>query len=330
MKESITAIAVSASDIGGERVAPRRGKTSRRQKKQNLTGWLFMLPAAVLGTVFLIVPIAMCVGFSFTDFYMLRPGSTEFVGFDNYIAVFKDSLFIKSLGNIVVFALITVPVQCILALVLALLVNKTYRGFGIFKLAYFAPVITSMTVVALLFQILYQQDGGVFNLLITLLGGEPQGFLQDPSQALACIAFMSVWQGAGYQMIIILAGLQGVPKELYEAADLDAAGPWNKFWHITLPGIRSVASFVIVITLVGAFKMFTQSYIMTSGGPDNATLTPVFYIFQKGMSEQQVGYASAISTIFTLVFVIVSALKSLAQKAGAKYAAYRENVLGAM
>lgn len=285
-----------------------------------------MLPATVFGTVFLIVPIIMCLIFSFTDFYMLRPSATLFVGLDNYIAVFQDSLFYKAVVNTLLFVVMTVPLQCILALCLALLVNRTYRGFAIFKLAYFAPVITSMTVVALLFQIFYQQDGGVFNLLLSLIGIEEQGFLQDSSQALLCIALMSVWQGAGYQMIIILAGLQGVPKELYEAADLDSAGPWAKFVHITLPGISSVASFVVIITLVGAFKMFTQSYIMTSGGPDNSTLTVVYYIFQKGMSEQLVGYGSAISMIFTCAFVIASVLKNLIQKAAGKYIAYRQKV----
>lgn len=310
--------------------AKKKRKVSKRQVRLDRTGWLFMLPALVLGTVFLIVPIVMCVVFSFTNFYMLRPSAAQFVWFQNYADVFADQIFWKAVGNTVLFVIYAVPVQCLLALGLALLVNRTYPGFSIFKLAFFAPVITSMTVVALLFQIFYQQDGGIFNLIFSLLGIEQQGFLNDPAQALLCIAFMSVWQGAGYQMIIILAGLQGVPKELYEAADLDAAGPWNKFLHITLPGISSVVSFVVIITLVGAFKMFTQSYIMTSGGPDNATITLVFYIFQKGMSEQQVGYASAISTVFTLAFVVASVLKNFGQKFASRYTSYRAHVLEAV
>ena len=329
--EEKTIAAQPAAELAAARGGKPRKEVSKRQRRLDRTGWLFMLPALLFGALFLVVPIVMCVAFSFTDFFTPRPESTLFVGFENYIAVFRDSTFYKAVGNTLLFVVITVPVQCLLALGLALLVNRTYRGFGIFKLAYFAPVITSMTVVALLFELFYQQDGGLFNLILSLVGIQPQGFLNDPSQALVCIALMSVWQGAGYQMIIILAGLQGVPKELYEAAELDAAGPWDKFIHITLPGIRSVASFVVVITLVGAFKMFTQSYIMTSGGPADATLTLVYYIYQKGISpEQQAGYASAIATIFTLAFVIASVAKTYLQKLGGKYAKYREKVLGAL
>lgn len=323
---------VLVADLPQEETAaepPRKRGVSQRQRRIDRTGWLFLLPAVVLGAIFLIVPICLCIVFSFTDFFTPRPADMAFIGFENYAAVFRDSLFWKAVGNTLLFVVITVPVQCVLALCMALLVNRSYRGFGVFKLAFFAPVITSMTVVSLLFELFYQQDGGIFNLLLSLIGVEPQGFLNDPAQALLCIALMSVWQGAGYQMIIILAGLQGVPKELYEAAELDSAGPWAKFVHITLPGIRSVASFVVIITLVGAFKMFTQSYIMTSGGPEDATLTVVYYIYSKGISpEQQAGYASAVATIFTLAFVIASVAKTYLQKLGGKYARYRERVLG--
>mgnify|MGYP001073038708 FL=1 len=182
-------------------------KTSLRQKRIDRTGWLFMLPALVFGTVFLVVPIIMCFGFSFTDFYMLRPEAMKFT-FENYANIFHDELFGKAITNTLLFVVITVPVQCAVALGLALLANKTFKGYGVFKLAYFAPVITSMTVVSLLFEILYKEDGGVFNLILNSLGIASQGFLNDPSQAMLCIVFMSVWQGAGYQMIIILAGLQ--------------------------------------------------------------------------------------------------------------------------
>lgn len=303
-------------------------KVSARQKRINFTGWMFMLPALVFGTVFLIVPIVMCFVFSFTDFYMLRPESTLFVGFKNYADLFSDAIFGKAITNTLLFVVVVVPLQCLLALVLALLVNKRWRGYGVFKLAYFAPVITSMTVVALLFQIFYQRDGGIFNLLLSLFGVEAQGFLQDEGQAMLCICFMSVWQGAGYQMIIFLAGLQGVSRELYEAADIDAANAWDKLVHITLPSIAPVTGFVVIITLVGAFKVFTQVQIMTNGGPNNSTITVVYYIFQKGMSEQLVGYGSAISMLFTLVFVAASLLRGGAAKGVGLYRRYRERVLG--
>lgn len=303
-------------------------KTSLRQKRINRTGWLFMLPAVLFGIVFLVVPIVMCFAFSFTDFYMLRPEAMKFT-FENYANVFQDALFGKAIANTLFFVVITVPVQCVLALGLALLVNKTYKGYGIFKLAYFAPVITSMTVVSLLFEILYKEEGGVFNLILNTFGIASQGFLNDPAQAMLCIIFMSVWQGAGYQMIIILAGLQGVSKELYEAADIDGASPWVKFTHITLPGIAPIASFVLVITLVGAFKMFTQVQILTpDGGVDYSTITIVYYIFQKGMDEKLVGYGAAVSILFTVVFILASVGKNYASKGVDKYKRYRAEVIG--
>lgn len=303
-------------------------KTSARQKRIDRTGWLFMLPALVFGTVFLIVPIVMCFSFSFTDFYMLRPEAMQFVWFDNYAALFQDGIFGKAIVNTLLFVVIVVPVQCALALGLALLVNQKDRGYGVYKLAYFAPVITSMTVVSLLFQLLYAKDGGIFNLMLSTLGIPAQGFLQDEGQAMFCIIFMSIWQGAGYQMIIYLAGLQGVSKELYEAAEIDAASSWDKFVHITLPGIAPISSFVFVITLVGAFKMFTQAYIMTSGGPNDSTTTIVYYIFQKGMSEQLVGYGSAISMLFTVVFILASILKNVGAKGVGAYKKYRAEIVG--
>ena len=254
-------------------------RTTASQRRYDVTGWLFCLPAVLFGLVFLVTPIVLSFVFSFTDYHMLR-GLHAFVGFKHYVELLHDAVFGKAIANTFKFAVFVVPLQCGLALVLALLVNRTAKGFGIFKLAYFAPVITSMTVVALLFMNFYDTSG-LFNLLLGLVGIEPQGFLHDPNQAMYSIIFMSVWQGAGYQMIILLAALQNVQPELYEAASLDGANGWQKFRNVTLPGILSVGSFVLLITVIGAFKLFTQPYIMTQGGPDNSTMTVVLYIYER-------------------------------------------------
>ena len=281
-------------------------RTTARQRRYDVTGWLFCLPAVLFGLVFLVTPIVLSFVFSFTDYHMLR-GLHAFVGFKHYVELLHDAVFGKAIANTFKFAVFVVPLQCGLALVLALLVNRTAKGFGIFKLAYFAPVITSMTVVALLFMNFYDTSG-LFNLLLGLVGIEPQGFLHDPNQAMYSIIFMSVWQGAGYQMIILLAALQNVQPELYEAASLDGANGWQKFRNVTLPGILSVGSFVLLITVFVAFKLFTQPYIMTQGGPDNSTMTVVLYIYERGMTDKLIGYGSAIAMLFTFAFIVASAV----------------------
>lgn len=282
-----------------------RKKTPARQRRYDITGWLFCLPAILFGAVFLVTPIVLSFAFSFTDYHMLR-GINAFVGLKYYAELFSDTVFARAIINTLQFVVFVVPLQCGLALLLALLVNRTAKGFGIFKLAYFAPVITSMTVVALLFMKFYDTSG-MFNLLLGSFGIEPQGFLNDPNQAMYSIIFMSVWQGAGYQMIILLAALQNVQPELYEAASLDGAGGWNKFRHVTLPGILSVGSFVLLITVIGAFKLFTQPYIMTQGGPDYSTVTVVLYIYERGMTDKLIGYGSAIAMLFTFAFIAANA-----------------------
>ena len=279
-------------------------KTLTRKQKMNLTGFLFCLPAILLGLVFLVIPIVMSVVYSFTDFYMLTPQKTEFVFFNNYIELFKDQIFKKCVENTLYYVFVSVPIQCLVALGLALLVNQKFKGVGVFRLAYFAPVITSATVVTILFTLFYSETDGIFNMILENLGFARQGFLNDKSQAMLCLIFMSVWQGAGYQMIIILAGLQGINTSLYEAAEMDGANAFQKFWHITIPGIMPILAFVFIITLTGAFKMFTPAYLMTNGGPMNSTKTIVFYIYECGLVDRQVGYGSAISVLFTLVFVI--------------------------
>lgn len=300
-------------------------KVSARQKRYDVTGWLFCLPAVLFGLVFLIAPIAMSFIFSFTDYNLLR-GISEFVWFGNYAELLKDDVFGQSILNTVQFAVFVVPIQCGLALILALLVNSTAKGFGIFKLAYFAPVITSMTVVTLLFKKFYEPTG-IFNLALNAFGIPAQGFVDDPDQAMGCLIFMSVWQGAGYQMIILLAALQNVQPELYEAASLDGADGWQKFKNVTLPGILDVAQFVLLITVIGAFKLFTQAFIMKRGGPDGATMTVVLYIYERGMDDKMIGYGSAIAMLFTFAFIVVNILGKAAGNGLNAFRRHRDRVV---
>lgn len=240
----------------------------KSMSKEAVAGIVFVLPAVIFICVFLVLPALLAFGYSFQQYNMLKPAQKVFIGLTNYIDVLKNPAFYKSLFNTVYFAAIVVPLQTIVALGLALLVNKKLKTSKIARICFFSPVVTSMVVVAILWTFLYNKDSGLINSLLNSIGIQSQPFLLSEKQAMNSIIFMSIWQAAGYQMMIFLAGLQDVPEELYEAASLDGCNWWDKFKNVTLPCIKNVSSFVILITTIQAFKLFTQPYIMTGGGPN--------------------------------------------------------------
>ena len=193
----------------------------------------------------------------------------KFIGFENYQKLFSDKNFWLALKNTVYFTVIVVPCQCALALALALLVSKKFRGVAVFRTMYFAPQLTSMVVISVLWSVLYNANPntGLINSILVSLGMSPIKFLSDANTAMNSIIFMSAWQGAGYQMMIFLAGLQGIPRDQYEAASVDGATKFKQFLYITLPGLKGTIKYVIMITMIQAMKLFTQPYIMTQGGP---------------------------------------------------------------
>lgn len=283
------------------------------KKKWKLTPYMFVLPAVVLMVLFLLWPALTSLGYAFTNYNIMRPDQVKFIGFQNFINIFSDTDFRKALGNTIYFTVVVVPYQCTLALALALLINRKVRGVGIFRAAYFSPMVTSMTVIAILWTILYNPNPnqGLINAILVKLGFESVSFLRNPDTAMNSIIFMSGWQAAGYQMMIFLAGLQNIPQDHYEAASIDGAGVLQKFWYVTLPGLANVIKYVVIITMIQAMKLFTQPYIMTQGGPQNSTRTLVYYIYQQGFQFRNFGYACAISVIF---FVIVVVMSSVMQK----------------
>jgi ABC-type sugar transport system permease subunit len=281
----------------------------RRRKRQEIfMGYSFVFPAVLLIAVFLLLPFVLAVMFGFTRFNLLRPDQIRFSGFDNYRLLFRDPLFYKSLYNTFYFTIIVVPVQCGVALMLALLVNHQLNFKNLFRIAYFSPVITSMTVIGILWTFLYNPNDGLINSVLHIFGIPNQPFLRSASQAMNSIIFMSVWQAAGYQMMIFLAGLQGIPNVLYQASAIDGANRFQQFRYITIPSLYNVIVFVLTVTTIGAFKLFTQPYIMTNGGPQNSTRTLALLIYQQGFQFRNAGYASALSVIFFLIIVIVSLL----------------------
>lgn len=291
----------------GGKAASRRVVTGKAERQ---AAYLFITPAVILLVLFLIVPALSTIRYAFTDYNILRPESIEFCGIDNFIELFQDSDFHKAIINTFYFTIVVVPFQTVLALALALLISSRRKGVSIFRAAYFSPQVTSMVVIAILWTVLYNSNAstGLINAVLVKLGMDPVGFLTDPKVAMNSIIFMSAWQAAGYQMMIFLAGLQGIPKDQYEAASIDGAGKFKQFLYVTLPGLKNVIKYVVMITVIQAMKLFTQPYVMTKGGPQNSTRTLVYYIYEQGFQSRNFGYACAVAAVFFVIVVTMSLL----------------------
>lgn len=278
------------------------------KKSERKAAYLFVIPAVVLLTAFLVYPALQTIRYAFTDYNIMRPDRIKFSGINNFIELFQDKNFWIAVKNTLYFTVLVVPFQTVLALALALLISSRRRGVSVFRAAYFSPQVTSMVVVAILWTVLYNSnpDSGLLNALLVKLGMEPCGFLNDPKTAMNSIIFMSAWQGAGYQMMIFLAGLQGIPKEQYEAASIDGAGKVKSFFYVTLPGLKNVIQYVIMITVIQAMKLFTQPYVMTKGGPQNSTRTLVYYVYEQGFQKRNFGYACAVAAVFFVIVISLS------------------------
>jgi fructooligosaccharide transport system permease protein len=291
----------------------KTNKLSARKKDERAAAYIFTIPAIALLVAFLVVPMVYTVYYSVFKYQVMRPNDITFIGLANYQKLFKDPEFWKALRNTFYFTIIVVPVQCVLALALALLVSKRFRGVSIFRTMYFSPQLTSMVVISVLWTVLYNSNPntGLINSILVSFGLQPINFLTNAKTAMNAIIFMSAWQGAGYQMMIFLAGLQGIPTEQYEASAVDGANKWQQFWNITIPNLKGTIQYVIMITMIQAMKLFTQPYVMTQGGPKNATKTMVYYIYTQGFQKGNFGYACSVAAVF---FVIVVAMSLILQR----------------
>ena len=283
-------------------------KLSGRKRDERVAAYIFVAPEVILLIAFLVVPMIYTVYFSGFKYQIMKPDAMKFIGFENYQKLFSDKNFWLALKNTVYFTVIVVPCQCVLALALALLVSKKFRGVAVFRTMYFAPQLTSMVVISVLWSVLYNANPntGLINSILVSLGMSPIKFLSDASTAMNSIIFMSAWQGAGYQMMIFLAGLQGIPRDQYEAASVDGATKFKQFLYITIPGLKGTIKYVIMITMIQAMKLFTQPYIMTQGGPKNSTKTLVYYIYTQGFQKGNFGYACSIAAVFFVIVVCMS------------------------
>lgn len=278
--------------------------------KENWTGIAFISPAIILLFIFLFVPFIMTVGYSFTNYNILKPNAMEFVGLKNFIKLTKDTVFMKSIINTFVFVILVVPIQVCAALGLALLINKKLKGISAYRMAFFAPTVLSLVVVSILWSYIYNPNNGLLNSLLGSIGIGPFQFLNDPKTAMLCIVILSAWQGCGFQMMIFLSGLQDIPMYLYEAAAVDGATPFEQFINITLPGLKNITTFISLSIVVSAFQLIIQPMMMTGGGPQNATMTIVYEIYQTGFKYNQMGYGSAMALVFTLMVLVITLIQN--------------------
>ena len=246
-----------------------------------------------------------------------RPFTQFRVGQKRITVLAQDPEFLQALINTFAFALMVVPLQCLMALLLALLVNTGLKGQTIFRAIYFSPVVMSMVVVSIVWTFLFDRDLGSINRFISFLslGTAPKiDWLGNPGTAMPAIAIMSAWQGAGFQMLIFLAGLQSISQELYDAALIDGASSWQRFWNITIPGLRQTIIFVLVVTTIAALGLFTQIDVMTQGGPQNATSTVMFHAIQRGVREEDIAYGSTVAVVYFALITVLILVQQAIQK----------------
>ncbi|WP_010277575.1 carbohydrate ABC transporter permease [Paenibacillus senegalensis] len=288
-------------------------RSNRIADGQATAAWLLSAPSLIIIIIFMIIPFAMSIVYSFTNKMLVaNPNNPlQFVGLSNYIRVFTNETAVQAFANTAFFALLFVPFTVVISTILAVFVNRSIKGIGIIRLIYFSPQIVSLTVVAVIWAFIFSPSAdGLLNSILQSFGIESQLWLKDPKQAMYSIAVMSIWQAVGMQMIIILGGLQYIPEEIYEAAKVDGAKKWQSFLLITVPMLRNTLNFVIITNTIAALKLFTQVLMLTEGGPQNSTNTVVYFMYNVGFSRNQIGYSSAMAVVFFVIVLIISLIQN--------------------
>jgi multiple sugar transport system permease protein len=291
--------------------------------KPSFAGWAFAAPALAVILLFFALPVLAAFALSVTDFdiYALSDrGNLRFVGLDNYIGLLTNPLFWKALGNTLYFVVVGVPLSIVASLGAALLLHsKLARVKPFFRTALFAPVVTTVVAVAVIWRYLFHTRYGVMNWLLSFVGIDPIDWLGDPHWSMPTIILFAVWKNFGYNMIIFLAGLQAIPEDLYEAARIDGASWWRQFVHVTLPMLGPVMLLVSILTMAGYFQLFAEPYVMTLGGPLQSTVSVLYLMYDEGFKWWNLGNASAVAfLLFLLMTATTSALLWFARRKGAE------------
>ena len=281
--------------------------------KPSRAGWLFAAPALIAIAVFFVVPVVAALVMSATDFDIYALASVHnlrFVGLENYVHLLQRPLFWRALLNTLFFVVVGVPLSIAVSLGTALLLHSPLARFkGFFRTALFAPVVTTLAAVAVVWLFLLHARYGMLNYALSWLGVHPVDWLGNPRWAMPAIVLLSVWKNFGYNMIILLAGLQAIPAELYEAARMDGAGPGATFRHVTVPSLAPMLIMVSILTMAGHFQLFAEPYVMTQGGPAERTVTVLYLMYQDGFKWWSLGSASAVAFVLFLFMLGTSLLQ---------------------
>ncbi len=282
--------------------------------KPSAAGWLLVAPALLAIAVFFVVPVAAALVMSFTDFdiYALADlHNVRFIGLGNYLQLLQTPLFWRALSNTFFFVLVGVPLSIAASLGAALLLHSRLARFrGFFRTALFTPVVTTLAAVAVVWRFLLHTRYGLLNYGLSHLGIHPVDWLGDPRWAMPAIVLLSVWKNFGYNMIILLAGLQAIPDDLYEAAQMDGAGWWAVFRHVTIPSLAPMLLMVSILTMAGHFQIFAEPYVMTQGGPAERTVTVLYLMYENGFKWWSLGSASAVAFVLFLFMLAFSVLQA--------------------
>jgi len=270
--------------------------------------YLFISPFYIMFTVFMVFPIFYSFYLSLTN--LRGVAKPAFIGLRNYANLLNDVRFWTALKNTSIFAVVQIPIMIGLAIILALILNSSWVKFrNFFRSVYFLPVVMSLAVAALAFSMILNIDIGLLNLLLERLGLGKYDWLNNPKLAMPSIIVLTTWRWTGYNVVILIAGLQNISPELYEMAKIDGAGPLRRIWNITLPLLGPVILFCVMFSVIGSYQLFEEPYILTRGGPADATLTIVFYLFQIGFQRFQLGYASSIAYSLVVIIFVLSILQ---------------------
>ncbi|MBT2500618.1 sugar ABC transporter permease [Agromyces sp. ISL-38] len=293
--------------------APMRQESRARARRNALVGWSFILPNFIGFAVLTLVPMGAAFVVAFMEWDSYSP--PEWVGFDNFERMLRDQSFWIALGNTAYYAAGHIPLTMLAALGLALLLNKRIRGLGFFRTTMFFPYITSLVAVAVVWNMLFNPTMGPINQFLEWIGvQDPPGWTTTSAWSMPAVIITSVWRDMGYYMVLYLAGLQAIPQEYYEAAHVDGANAWQRFWNITIPSLRPTTFFVLIMVTIASFKVFDLIVVMTDGGPGRSTLVLSQLIYREGIKENRFGYSSAISLVLFLIVLVFTVVQFRIQK----------------
>lgn len=281
-----------------------------RRLSSKILAYSFVAPSFILMFLIIIIPTFLIVLLSFTD-YGFGDSSLNFIGFGNYLALFKDDVFIKSFTNTIVFILIVLPISVILGLFIAILINSVKKGAKIYRAMFFMPVMASQVAMGIVWEFMLNPSVGISSQIFSFFGTQNVDLLGEPKTALATIAFLTIWQFAGFNMVLFISGLATVPQDLYDAAKLDGNRSFfSKFFLVTIPLISPITLFVSVYTLIRAFQVFDYVYVLTRGGPEHSTELLSYTLYREGFEYFRAGYASSIAVIFLILTIAITLLKT--------------------